>query len=79
MIKMPFKGRILNEIIKYVSFKLAENHSFQKLSLRAHEKIEGMRRTASDEFLNPDTIQRSSVRRLLIKLIESAKEFLKKP
>lgn len=75
---MPFKGRILNEIMKYVSSKLAENHSFQKLSLRTHERLEGLRRAALDEFISPDNTQ-ISMRRLLNKLIEAGKDFLKKP
>jgi len=75
---MSFKGRIFSEFVKYISSKLAENNSFQKLSLRAHERIEGMRRAALDEFLSPDITQ-TSMRRLLNKLIESGKDFLKKP
>lgn len=75
---MPLKGRILNQIIEYLASKLAENQSFQKISLRTHERIQVMRRAALDEFLSPDTTQ-TSVRRLLSKLIESGKDFLKKP
>ena len=74
---MSFKGRIFSEFVKYISSKLAENNSFQKLSLRAHERIEGMRRAALDEFLSPDITQ-TSMRRLLNKFIESGKDFLKK-
>ena len=74
---MAFKGQIINQIIKYLASKLAENHSFQKLSLNAHEKIEGMRRASMEEFINSDPTQ-TSIRRLLSKLIESGKDFLKK-
>ena len=75
---MSFKGQIFNEVVKYLSSKLAENNSFQKLSLRAHERIEGMRRAALNEFQSPDITQ-TSMRRLLNKFIESGKDFLKKP
>ncbi len=75
---MPLKGQILNRIIAYLSSKLAENHSFQKLSLRTHEKIEGLRRNAVDEFINHDPAQ-LSIRRLLSKLIKSGKDFFEKP
>lgn len=75
---MPFKGRIFNEVVKYLSSKLAENHSFQKLSLRTHERIEGMRSAALKEFISPFNAQ-TSMRRLLSKFIEIGKKFLKKP
>ena len=75
---MPLKGQILEKVIAYISSKLAENQSFQKLSLRTHEKIEGIHRTAEDEFLNHDPAQ-VSFRRLLSKLIKSGKDFLEKP
>ena len=75
---MPLKGHIINQFIKYVAGKLADNHSFQRLSLLTHEKIEGLRRAAIDEIVNPDPSQ-ASIRRLLNKIIETGKDFLKKP
>ena len=74
---MALKGRVLNQIINYLAFKLEENQSFQKLSFNAHEKIEGMRRATMNEFINSDPTH-LSIRRLLRKLIESGRDFLKK-
>ena len=74
---MVLKGRILNQIINYLASKLAENQSFQKISFNAHEKIEGIRRAAMDEFINSDPAQ-TSIKRLISKLIESGRDFLKK-
>lgn len=74
---MALKGRILNQIINYLASKLAENQSFQKLSLNAHEKIQGMRQATINEFINSDATQ-ILIRRLLNKLIESGRDFLRK-
>lgn len=75
---MLLKGQIINRLINYVSGKLAENHSFQKLSLLTHDKIEGLRRATIGEIVSPDSSQ-ASIRRLMDKLIESGRDFLKRP
>lgn len=74
---MALKATIINEFIKYLASKLAENQSFQRLSLNAHEKIEGLRRTTMNEFINYDPVQ-TSIRRIVNKLIKSGKDFIKK-
>lgn len=73
---MQLRSRVIDQIIKYLSGKLAENESFQRLSLNAHEKIEGIRRSALDEIANSDPAQ-TSLRKLLNKMIQSGKDFLK--
>lgn len=74
---MPLQSRVISQIIKYLSGKLAENESFQRLSLSAHEKVEGMRRSALNEISNSDPTQ-TSIHGLLNKMIQSGKDFLKK-
>lgn len=74
---MAFKATIINQIINYLAYKLADNQAFQRLSLNAHEKIEGVRRTAMNEFINYDPVQ-TSIRRIMSKLIENGKTFIKK-
>ena len=59
---MALKSHIINQIIKYLASKLAENHSFQRFSLNAHEKMEGIRRATLNEFINHDPTQ-NSIRR----------------
>lgn len=75
---MALKATIINQIINYLASKLAENQAFQRLSLNAHDKIEGLRRTAMNEFINRDPVQ-TSIRGIMNKLIESVKDFIKKP
>lgn len=69
---MAFKATIISQIINYLASKLADNQAFQRLSLNVHEKIEGLRRTAMNEFINYDPVQ-TSIRRIMSKLIENKK------
>ena len=73
---MPLKGHILNQVIKYLSSKLAENYSFQRLSLTTHQKLEAMRREALEQVVNPD-LARNYVNRIIHRWIENGKIFLK--
>ena len=73
---MLLKSQIINQIIKFLSTKLAENQSFQKLSLFTHEKIEGVRHATLKEISSRDLHQ--SIQRLLNKIIESGTDFINK-
>jgi hypothetical protein len=73
---MRIKGQILNQVIKYLSTKLAENNSFQRLSLMAHGKIETLRREGLEHVVNPNLGKNSAIQ-MIHRLIESGKSLLR--
>lgn len=75
--KMPLKGAIYSQIIDYVAFKLAENKSFQKISLNIHDKIQELHRTSINELINSDSTK-VSINKVLNKLIETGKNLFNK-
>lgn len=75
---MPLTGQLIGKMTNYVAGKLAEHHSFQRLSLLIHDKIEELRRAAICEIVSPESPQ-ESFRRFLNKMINSGKDFLKRP
>ena len=75
---MKLNNYIIDKLINYLARKLSENHYFQKVSLTTYRQLESMRQAAFDEFPNNDYSQ-TTVRQILRKLIDSGRNFIKKP
>lgn len=75
---MKLNNYIIDKLINYLARKLSENRYFQKISLTTYRQLESMRQATFDEFPNHDYSQ-TAVRQLLRKLIDSGRNFIKKP